>query len=89
MNAKKTHINNPGENKPMSDLISKEEFQEITGAKMPSKICEKLREEGIRFIRRYDGWPSLTWTAYNRQLCNANIPNTNNPSNDGFNLESA
>lgn len=67
----------------MTDLISREDLAEITGAMQPARICQRLREEGIRFVTRYDGWPSLTWEAYNRQLC-AN--DSNKKTEDGFNL---
>ena len=52
----------------MSDLIEKEKWFEITGEKMPEKQCEILRQSGVRFVKRSDGRPSLSWEAYNRQM---------------------
>jgi hypothetical protein len=51
------------------NLISDKEMEDITGAKTPSKQCEVLRKNGLRFVERADGRPSLSWEAYNRQLC--------------------
>lgn len=50
------------------NLISRAEFEEITGAVHPAKQCEMLRKSGIRFTLRADGRPSLSWEAYNRQM---------------------
>lgn len=73
----------------MSKFIERQDFQEMTGAVQPARICQRLREEGIRFVTRYDGWPSLTWEAYTQQICGRKIPD-NAPQNDeGFNLEAA
>ena len=52
----------------MSHLISEPEMIELTGAKTPTKQCEVLRHNGLRFTRRADGRPSLSWEAYNRQM---------------------
>lgn len=52
----------------MKNLISNDEFVEITGAKTPKKQCEVLKKNGIKFTERADGKPSLSWEAYNRQL---------------------
>lgn len=52
----------------MSHLISTVEMCELTGAKTPSKQCDILRNNGLRFTLRADGRPSLSWEAYNRQL---------------------
>lgn len=55
----------------MSNLISKEEMVDLTGAVQGAKQCEVLRENGLRFTRRADGSPSLSWEAYNRQIASA------------------
>jgi|GEM_PF-3022097 len=52
----------------MSNLISGPDMAELTGAKTPAKQCEVLRHNGLRFTRRADGRPSLSWEAYNRQI---------------------
>lgn len=52
----------------MAHLILADEMEELTGAKTPSKQCEVLRKNGLRFTVRADGRPSLSWEAYNRQL---------------------
>ena len=55
----------------MGDLISSGEMSELTGAKLPAKQREVLRQNGLRFTVRADGRPILTWEAYNRQMAAA------------------
>lgn len=52
----------------MTHLILASEMEELTGAKTPSKQCDILRKNGVRFTLRADGRPALSWEAYNRQL---------------------
>jgi hypothetical protein len=52
----------------MSNLISSQEMKELTGADQKSKQIQVLRDNGLRFTIRADGYPVLTWEAYNRQL---------------------
>ncbi len=52
----------------MSHLIDSVDMEELTGAKTPSKQCEVLRRNGLRFTVRADGRPSLSWEAYDRQM---------------------
>lgn len=66
----------------MQGLITDIEMRDLTGAKLPAKQCEVLRKNGIRFLVRADNRPSLTWEAYNRQLCGTQAEPVT-----GFNLE--
>lgn len=66
----------------MSDKLTTQDFEYITGAKQPVKQCAVLRKNGIRFTVRADGSPSLTWEAYNRQLAS----NDDRPQQRGPNL---
>lgn len=71
----------------MSNLITAQEMEEITGAKVGAKQCDVLRQNGIRFTKRADGRPSLSWEAYNRQL-SAQASNDNIVHLSGPRLES-
>jgi len=67
-------------------LISRQKWFDITGAKSKTGVCDVLRDNGITFLLRSDGWPSLTWEAYNHQLCRRiEEPSSNN----NFNLSQA
>lgn len=69
------------------DWLNRKDFIEITGFQTPKKICQKLREQGIRFTIRADGWPSLTPEAYNLQVCN--MGKQEKIESDGFEIDNA
>ncbi len=52
----------------MSELLSKDEMVELTGAATRAKQIKVLRDANISFVIRVDGWPRTTWY------------NVNNPS---------
>lgn len=70
----------------MSDLLSQEDLEDVTGCKMPKKQCEVLAQNGIKYIKRIDGKPVVTWTAINNNLSSMLAANQT-PEGDGFNLE--
>jgi len=49
-------------------LLTKDELVELTGFRLQSRICRALRDHGIRFVTRRDGWPATTWAAVNTAL---------------------
>jgi len=51
-----------------SPILSREDLMALTGSKMASKVKEALRQKGIGFIPRLDGWPGTTWEAVNAGL---------------------
>ncbi len=68
----------------MTDVLNAEDLVDITGAKNPKLQCEVLRDNGIRFIRRHDGRPVVTWTSLNNMLSASSAPLV---GGDGFNLD--
>lgn len=69
----------------MSDLLTPDEVQQVTGCTQAAKQCEVLRNSGVRYIRRADGRPVLTWTAINNTL--SPQASLQSPEGDGFNIE--
>lgn len=67
----------------MSNLISRPEMEELTGAKRAEEQCRVLIQNGIRFTKRADGRPSLSWEAYHRQITGA----ANQAEHSGPNLK--
>lgn len=45
----------------MSDLLTEEELQDLTGVKTPGKQASVLEAHGIYYIRRRDGKLRTTW----------------------------
>lgn len=45
----------------MSELLSKDEMAELTGAATKAKQIQVLRDANIAFVTRVDGWPRTTW----------------------------
>jgi hypothetical protein len=41
--------------------LTREDIEMLTGFQLPSKQCKKLRESGIYFVTRRDGYPITTW----------------------------
>lgn len=68
----------------MNDLLTPSDIAELTGCIKPQKQCAILRDAGVRFIRRNDGRPSVTWTSINNTLSPFVAAND---AGDGFNLE--
>lgn len=60
------HTSRAGEG--MSKLITTDEMVELTGTRIKAQQCEVLRKNGIRFTKRHDDRPILSWEAYDRQL---------------------
>ncbi len=52
----------------MNDLLTRTDMIELTGAAQKEAQCTVLRNSGVRFIIRHDGWPILTATALNNSL---------------------
>lgn len=45
----------------MNDLLTREEMEEITGARQWAKMAKNLSENGIYYILREDGEIRVTW----------------------------
>jgi len=52
----------------MNDLLTRADMVDLTGCNQKEKQCQVLRDSGVRFIRRGDGWPILTITSLNNSL---------------------
>lgn len=51
-----------------NSIITHEEMVELTGYEKPYKQCEALKNAGIFFMRRSDGYPKTTWAHFNNPL---------------------
>lgn len=56
----------------MSELLTTEELEKVTGAKQPAKQVLILRRHGIFFIERLDGTITATWYHVNHPFSRAN-----------------
>lgn len=46
-----------------SRILTADELYELTGYRLPSRQCRALAESGLRYIKRRDGRPAVTWDA--------------------------
>jgi len=67
-----------------NDLVTPDEMIQITGCKLAVKQCDILRDSGVRYIKRHDGRPMVTWTAINNTL--SPLAAAQNAGGDGFDL---
>jgi len=49
----------------MSQILTDDELQELTGAVYPSKQASILDQHGISYVRRLDGKLRVTWYSVN------------------------
>ncbi|RYU56353.1 DUF4224 domain-containing protein [Methylolobus aquaticus] len=49
-------------------LLSSGEVEQLTGAKRPAIQRRVLDKAGIRYVKRLDGAPALTWDSVNNAL---------------------
>ncbi len=68
----------------MSDLMTPEDVKDVTGYAQAAQQCQALRDSGVRYVRRQDGRPSLTWTVFNNSL--SPQAGKQEAGGDGFNL---
>lgn len=54
-----------------SRMLTPNELVELTGAKRPARQIAVLSASGIRFVRRIDGRPAVTWAAVEAALAPA------------------
>jgi hypothetical protein len=48
---------------PNTRTLTSDELRELTGYRQPSRQCRALAESGLRYIKRRDGSPAVTWDA--------------------------
>lgn len=49
----------------MSQLLTRDEVIELTGASTKRGQCQVLEQNNIHHVVRKDGWPSVTWDHVN------------------------
>lgn len=48
---------------PSSEFLTADDLYQLTGYRNPSRQCRVLAESGLRYIKRKDGRPGITWAA--------------------------
>jgi Domain of unknown function (DUF4224) len=44
-------------------ILTADELFQLTGYRIPSRQCRAIAEAGLRYIKRRDGRPAVTWEA--------------------------